>query len=33
MTMGWATMLMANDAEERAIVTTSMNAIRQAITA
>jgi ACS family pantothenate transporter-like MFS transporter len=33
MTMGWATTLMANDAEERAIVTASMNAIGQAITA
>jgi ACS family pantothenate transporter-like MFS transporter len=33
MTMGWATTLMANDAEERAIITASMNAIGQAITA
>jgi hypothetical protein len=32
-TMSWATTLMSNDAEERAIVTTSMNAIGQAISA
>lgn len=31
--MGWATVTMANDAEERAIVTASMNAIGQAIVA
>ena len=33
MTMGWATVVMANDAEERAVVTASMNAIGQAIVA
>lgn len=33
MTMSWATTLMADDAEERAIVTASMNAIGQAIAA
>ncbi|KAL2809653.1 major facilitator superfamily domain-containing protein [Aspergillus granulosus] len=33
MTMGWATVLMANDAEERAVVTASMNAIGQGIMA
>lgn len=31
--MGWTTTLLANDAEERAIVTASMNAIGQAFTA
>lgn len=31
--MGWASVVMASDAEERAIVTASMNAIGQAITA
>jgi hypothetical protein len=31
--MTWATITMANDAEERAIVTASMNAIGQAMTA
>lgn len=31
--MGWATVIMANDAEERAVVTASMNAIGQAIAA
>lgn len=33
LTMGWATIVMADDAEERAIVTASMNAIGQAIAA
>lgn len=33
LTMGWATVIMANDAEERAVVTASMNAIGQAIAA
>ena len=33
MTMGWATVIMAGDAEERAVVTASMNAIGQAIAA
>ncbi|KAL0256260.1 hypothetical protein SLS55_008652 [Diplodia seriata] len=33
LTMGWATVTMANDAEERAIVTASMNAVGQAIAA
>lgn len=33
LTMGWATVTMADDAEERAIVTASMNAIGQAIAA
>ena len=33
LTMGWATVAMAGDAEERAIVTASMNAIGQGITA
>lgn len=33
MTMGWATVVMAGDAEERAVVTASMNAIGQGITA
>ena len=33
MTMGWATVEMAGDAEERAVVTASMNAIGQAIAA
>ena len=33
MTMSWATTLMSTDAEERAIVTASMNAIGQAISA
>lgn len=31
--MGWASVVMARDAEERAVVTASMNAIGQAITA
>lgn len=31
--MGWASVIMAGDAEERAVVTASMNAIGQAITA
>lgn len=31
--MGWASVVMAGDAEERAVVTASMNAIGQAITA
>jgi ACS family pantothenate transporter-like MFS transporter len=31
--MSWATVIMANDAEERAIVTASMNAIGQAMAA
>lgn len=31
--MGWATVIMANDAEERAVVTASMNAIGQGIMA
>lgn len=31
--MSWATITMANDAEERAIVTASMNAIGQAMAA
>jgi ACS family pantothenate transporter-like MFS transporter len=31
--MGWATIIMANDAEERAVVTASMNAIGQGIMA
>ena len=31
--MSWATVTMANDAEERAIVTASMNAIGQAMSA
>lgn len=31
--MSWASLAMANDAEERAVVTASMNAIGQAITA
>lgn len=31
--MSWATVTMANDAEERAIVTASMNAIGQAMAA
>lgn len=31
--MSWATTVMANDAEERAIVTASMNAIGQAMAA
>ncbi|KAL3465008.1 major facilitator superfamily domain-containing protein [Aspergillus heterothallicus] len=33
MSMGWATVIMANDAEERAVVTASMNAIGQGIAA
>ncbi|EOD48451.1 putative major facilitator superfamily transporter protein [Neofusicoccum parvum UCRNP2] len=33
LTMGWATVAMAGDAEERAVVTASMNAIGQAIAA
>ncbi|KAI0879834.1 putative pantothenate transporter [Annulohypoxylon maeteangense] len=33
LTMGWASVVMAGDAEERAVVTASMNAIGQAITA
>ncbi|KAI5366569.1 putative major facilitator superfamily, MFS transporter superfamily [Septoria linicola] len=33
MTMGWGTVVMASDAEERAVVTASMNAIGQAIAA
>ncbi|KAI9039353.1 putative pantothenate transporter [Aspergillus affinis] len=33
LTMSWATLTMANDAEERAIVTASMNAIGQAMSA
>ncbi|THY07604.1 putative allantoate permease [Aureobasidium pullulans] len=33
MTMSWATVIMAGDAEERAVVTASMNAIGQAIAA
>ncbi|KAH8879920.1 MFS general substrate transporter [Thozetella sp. PMI_491] len=33
LTMGWATITMAGDAEERAVVTASMNAIGQAIAA
>lgn len=33
LTMGWATITMADDAEERAIVLASMNAIGQAISA
>lgn len=33
LTMSWATTVMANDAEERAIVTASMNAIGQAMAA
>lgn len=33
MCMSWATTLMSNDAEERAIVTASMNAIGQAMIA
>ncbi|KAF9733399.1 transporter SEO1-like protein 2 [Paraphaeosphaeria minitans] len=33
LTMGWATVAMAGDAEERAVVTASMNAIGQGITA
>ncbi|BAE54814.1 unnamed protein product [Aspergillus oryzae RIB40] len=33
LTMSWATVTMANDAEERAIVTASMNAIGQAMSA
>jgi ACS family pantothenate transporter-like MFS transporter len=33
LTMSWATTAMANDAEERAIVTASMNAIGQAMAA
>ncbi|KAH8700473.1 putative allantoate permease [Talaromyces proteolyticus] len=33
LTMSWATVVMANDAEERAIVTASMNAIGQAMAA
>lgn len=33
LTMGWATVTMANDAEERAVVTASMNAIGQGIMA
>lgn len=33
LTMSWATVTMANDAEERAVVTASMNAIGQAISA
>ena len=33
LTMGWATIIMANDAEERAVVTASMNAIGQAVVA
>ncbi|EKG13048.1 Major facilitator superfamily [Macrophomina phaseolina MS6] len=33
LTMGWATVTMAGDAEERAVVTASMNAIGQAIAA
>ncbi|EED14450.1 allantoate permease, putative [Talaromyces stipitatus ATCC 10500] len=33
LTMSWATVIMANDAEERAIVTASMNAIGQAMAA
>ena len=33
LTMGWATVTMAGDAEERAVVTASMNAIGQGITA
>lgn len=31
--MGWATVVMANDSEERAVVTASMNAIGHAIAA
>lgn len=31
--MGWATVVMANDAEERAVVKASMNAIGQAVAA
>ena len=31
--MGWATIVMADDAEERAIVTATMNAVGQAIAA
>lgn len=31
--MGWASIIMANDAEERAVVTAAMNAIGQAIVA
>lgn len=31
--MSWATIIMANDAEERAIVTASMNSIGQAMAA
>lgn len=33
LTMGWATVTMAGDAEERAVVTASMNAIGQGIMA
>ena len=33
LTMGWATVVMAGDAEERAVVTASMNAIGQGIMA
>lgn len=33
MAMGWASVVMADDAEERAVVTASMNAIGQAIVA
>jgi ACS family pantothenate transporter-like MFS transporter len=33
MSMGWATVIMSNDAEERAVVTASMNAIGQGIAA
>lgn len=33
LTMSWATVVMGNDAEERAIVTASMNAIGQAMSA
>ncbi|KAI1207759.1 putative pantothenate transporter [Annulohypoxylon truncatum] len=33
LTMGWASVVIARDAEERAVVTASMNAIGQAITA
>lgn len=33
MTMSWASVVMANDAEERAVVMASMNAIGQAIAA
>ncbi|KAH6645059.1 major facilitator superfamily domain-containing protein [Truncatella angustata] len=33
MSMSWASVIMANDAEERAVVTASMNSIGQAITA